>query len=182
MRESVSVIWQRVLTGSSEDWTKLVTRYASLVYSVVLRFGLTGDDAADCAQQTWIALYKSRESIKDPTRLPSWLIRVASRKASRMVRRRAKELRALGQLAAESTVPPPEDDLIRLQERAQLNHAFEHLDDRCQEVLRAVFFAAPKKSYAEIATDMGIPVNSLGPTRIRCIKKLRRILEDLEGQ
>ena len=179
MEDTIGDIWQRVIEGSHKDWERLITRFAPLVFSVVRRSGLDENEAEDCAQQVWIDLYKGRLTIQDPQGLPAWLIRVASRKAARIVKRLTKEREARGQNVITQTEPPADDELIRLERYAQLELALDQLDDRCRTLLRAVFYSSPECSYRDIAAELGIPLNSLGPTRSRCLKKLRKILTEL---
>ena len=182
MSRAIIDIWQGVLGKSEKDWETLVRKLAPLVYTVVHRCGLRGDDANDCAQQVWIDLYKGRSSIQDPQTLPAWLIRVASRKANRMMHRQIREKEAHRSLPTPSPVSPADEGLELLEHRTQLDLALEELDARCQRLLEAIFYSDQRRSYRQISIDLGIPFNSLGPTRTRCIKKLRRILTISETQ
>ena len=151
-------------------------RYASLVFSVARHVGLSSADAEDCAQQTWLALYRGRASVRDPARLPSWLTSTTRRKAQRMVRKKLRTETVHRQVDAQQEVAHPDEAIMRLQRSAQLEYALEQLDDRCARLLRAIFMSPEELSYRDIARRLGIPPNSLGPTRSRCLKKLRKIL------
>ena len=179
MKRTVSDIWNGVLQGYSESWTQLVRMFAPLVFTVARRAGLSQSDAEDCVQQTWIALYKGRNNIRDPNKLPAWLIRVTSRVAMRLVRKQARE--ELVSHGAETIISttPPDEELQQLERLTHLEIGLRQLDRRCSQVLRSIFLAPPDKTYRDIAADLGIPFNSLGPTRMRCLKKLRKILEAL---
>jgi DNA-directed RNA polymerase specialized sigma24 family protein len=48
------------------------------------------------------------------------------------------------------------------------------LPTTCRKVLEALF--SESATYERIAAELGIPSNSLGPTRTRCLEKLRRLL------
>lgn len=179
MKATVSRIWDQVLSGDPEAWESLVVRYASLVYSVACRCGLSSGDAEDCAQQTWIALYRGRHSINDPSKLPAWLTSTTKRKAVRMRARLLKAAEVHDQSQTPVAAPQPDEAIIVLQRKAQIEYAIEHLDGRCRELLTEVFFAEGDTSYRDIARKLGIPMNSLGPTRSRCLGKLKKILLDL---
>ena len=43
--------------------------------------------------------------------------------------------------------------------------------------LLALLVASPPLSYEEIGARLGMPVGSIGPTRGRCLKKLRDLME-----
>jgi len=83
-------IWQGVLQGDPPSWRTIVERYEALVFTVARRAGLTRADAEDCAQHTWLSLYRTRHTIKDPVALPAWLIRTTHRRALRMAKQQAR--------------------------------------------------------------------------------------------
>ena len=179
MAKTVSDIWSEILEGHSDSWARLVRMFAPLVFTVARRAGLSQSDAEDCVQQTWIALYKGRHNIKDPASLPAWLIRVTSRAAMRTVRKQAQEQRVNQQAATSTPAFLPAEKLQRLERLSHLEIGLDQLDRRCQGVLRAVFMAPPEKTYRDIAFDLHMAPNILGSTRMRCLEKLRKILEAL---
>lgn len=180
MTYRITEIWSDVLNGDQAAWEKIVTHYANLVFAVAGRSGLAGSDAEDCAQQVWMALYTGRHRVERPESLPAWLVSTTRRKAARLLRRQKTADRAHRQLSSNPTPLPPDETIMHWQRSAQLELALERLDDRCRNLMHAVFFAESGKSYREIARDLGIPLNSLGPTRSRCLKKLRKILDDFD--
>lgn len=177
--DSIESTWLQVRSGSSQAWTSLVRTLAPVVYSVARRWGLEDADAEEVSQQTWVALYEGRDEIEDPVALPAWLIRVASRKAQRLVRRciRSRNLPSGGSL---EPPPLPDDELLALERQAYLQLALTRLDDRCRRLIEELFLVHPPKSYQEIARTLGLRPNSLGPIRARCLQRLRLILEDFE--
>jgi len=179
VKATVSTIWDRVLSGDSEAWESLVLRYATLVYSVACRCGLSSSDAEDCAQQTWVALYRGRHSINDPSKLPSWLTSTTKRKATRMRTRLLRAIELYDQSELSIPTPQPDEAIIELQRKAQIDYALEQLDGRCRELLTEIFYSSGDTSYKEIARKFGIPMNSLGPTRMRCLAKLKEILTEM---
>jgi RNA polymerase sigma factor (sigma-70 family) len=181
MSLSLGEIWNRVKDGDKSAWSEIVARYANLVFTVARRVGLTTYDAEDCAQHTWLALYRHRNAIRDPRRLPAWLILTTRREAIRMIQRQ----RRAGSLALESTeetaVALPDEELMRLEQLDALEHALSKLDPRCRTLLRALFFSEESLSYNDIAVSLGLAPNSMGPIRSRCLKRLKRILEEADG-
>lgn len=75
--------------------------------------------------------------------------------------------------------PLPDDELLSLERQAHIEIAMRRLDGRCRQLVEALFFAPSDKSYKDIAGALGIPANSLGPTRTRCLNKLRKILIEI---
>lgn len=177
--KSIEHTWEQVRAGSTQGWTSLVRLLSPVVYSVARRWGLSVSDAEDVAQQTWLALYERRDQIEDPAALPAWLIRVVSRKAQRRNRRRFRDndLRVGSNLNEERL---PDEELLALERLAILRLAMTRLDERCRRLVEELFLSDPRKSYQEIARDLGLKPNSLGPIRSRCLQKLRRIFEDFD--
>lgn len=56
--------------------------------------------------------------------------------------------------------------------------ALASLDERCRTLLTLLFYRPDRPPYAQIAAMLGTSEGSIGPARIRCLQKLRRILED----
>jgi hypothetical protein len=56
---------------------------------------------------------------------------------------------------------------------AALREAFAHLTPCCQQLIAALI-EDPPVPYAEISARLDIPVGSIGPTRGRCLDRLRR--------
>lgn len=180
MNGDLSELWGQVQQGEIDAWERLVERFVALVYSVARRNGLEASDAEDCCQQTWMALYVSRHRISDGEKLPGWLAATAYRRAMRILRKQASMRRS--EERAPDAAPPltPEDQLLILQRRLILKGALDELDERCRKLLTALFLTEDEISYRELSQRLKIPFNSLGPTRRRCLSKLKAILRDLE--
>jgi hypothetical protein len=56
---------------------------------------------------------------------------------------------------------------------AALWRAFETLSSRCRALLR-VIVGSPPPTYDELSAALGMPIGSIGPTRARCLERLRR--------
>jgi RNA polymerase sigma factor (sigma-70 family) len=169
-------LWQKTLAGDPAAWQLLVKRYQSLVYAVATRAGLSMADAADCFQQTWVALYENRRRIQDPTRLSAWLVTTAKREAMRLRRRALLDTGDGTEIDHPDRSPLPDEELITLELQAQLEIAVAELDPRCRQVVELFFFAPEEQSYDQIAESLGMTMNSLGPVRRRCLERLKQIL------
>jgi len=58
-----------------------------------------------------------------------------------------------------------------------LERAVDELPERCQELIRLLYFDSAEPTYAEVSHRLGMPVASIGPTRARCLEKLRKFLQ-----
>jgi DNA-directed RNA polymerase specialized sigma24 family protein len=63
--------------------------------------------------------------------------------------------------------------LLTRERNSALRRAFAGVGERCQALLRMLAAVNPP-SYEEIAAALGMPVGAVGPTRSRCLDKLRR--------
>lgn len=179
MNRTNEQLLDEVKLGHEWAWKVLVARYEKLVMSVAMRCGLSKADAEDCAQMSWIALYRNLGSIRNPTRLGAWLAITTRRNATRMAKRLAARNEYLeGDGSDEPELSLSEQEAARLEQRVHLEYAINQLDNRCRKLIREIFYSPKGDSYREISDRLGISENSIGPTRYRCLEKLRRILKE----
>jgi RNA polymerase sigma factor (sigma-70 family) len=160
--------------GDQAAWDALVDRYANLLWSVARAHRLSDADAADVVQTTWLKLVEHLGRIKDPERLPGWLATTARHECLRQIRRAGRER------PSDDRDWPDEpgqsvtvDAALLLGERdAVLWRALATLSAQCRQLLR-VLMATPPPSYAEVSDALGMPIGSIGPTRQRCLERLR---------
>ena len=179
MIPDVRELWSRVRRDEPKAWRQLVELYGRLVYSVARRVGLSVPDAEDCAQCTWLALYRRRKSLKNPAGLPAWLIRTAHHQAVYLHRRSARDvdLDSLDALPDEGLLP---DAVVeRLERQALVEIAMRHLDPRCRMLLEQLYLTPRRRSYRQLARDLGLKSNAVGPLRSRCLARLQRILKKI---
>jgi RNA polymerase sigma factor (sigma-70 family) len=160
--------------GSEEAFGELVAELTSTLWHVARATGLSRPDAEDVVQTTWLSLVSHLKTIHTPAGLKSWLVTTTKREAWRV---RAAELRQLPADQDWLTMIPDqaagsEERLVMEQEMRDLRTAFLTLSARCQELLRIVAFVT-RPDYDEVAAKLGMPRGSVGPTRGRCLEKLR---------
>jgi RNA polymerase sigma factor (sigma-70 family) len=173
--------------GDSTAWRRLLNRYEGLVYSIPLRYGLSRDDAADIAQLTFTILVQSLDALPEDSRLGAWLATVARRHTWHLMecnRRERPDERLEGMDIAESAVVlGKKSDAAESIEHWELSEwlkaGLSKLGEPCRELLVALYFEPERtsSSYAEVAERLGRPVGSIGPSRARCLKRLRRVLD-----
>ena len=171
------------LRGEAEAWDQLVRRYGGLVYTVARRYGLDDEDAADVFQNTWSALWERLGEVRNRSRLAPWLITVAGRLSYQAIERRQRQ-NARYQTEVDLDDQPdsdlsPEDQAVAEDQAARVRAAMARLPPRCRELLECLFYDPAAPSYAEIARRLGVAVDTVGPLRGRCLKHLRRLLEEL---
>lgn len=183
---------RRCSVGDAAAWKLLVRRYQRLVHTVVLRAGFDEHTAADVFQTVFERLHLALPTLREPERLSAWIVTTAKREMLLALRRRGREtsfdaLREVGDAGAgpafdpQAPDPVPEALLEDLQQLHLLRLALERLDERCRALLELLFADDDERpAYAEIAARLGMPVGSLGPTRARCLAKLRRLHSEVE--
>jgi RNA polymerase sigma factor (sigma-70 family) len=179
VKQPIDEIWNEVVQGDHDAWQAVLRIYAPLVHTVARRIGLSDIDTEDCAQHTWMALYRNRRTIRDPARLPYWLIQTTRRQAMRMSQRSARDSLLQPYPEPSAAVDLPDEEILRLERQAILEAGLSRLSAQCSRLLRALFLSPENRSYRDIAKDLGLSPNTMGPLRSRCLKKLRRILDDM---
>ncbi|GIE94510.1 RNA polymerase sigma factor [Paractinoplanes rishiriensis] len=162
-------------------WEALTDRYTNLLWSIARSMRMSDSDAEDAVQTTWLRLVEHLDQVREPERIGSWLAAVLRRECIE-IHRRAGRLRVGepdgrdGWDGAAAATDPLDDAVLRDERDAALWRAFGGLKPSCQRLLR-VLMADPPPSYAEAAAALDIPVGSIGPTRQRCLKCLRGLLD-----
>lgn len=164
--------------GDNAAWDVLVDRYVGLLWSIALRHGIGEADAADVVQSTWMRLLEHVEEIRDPSRVAAWLATTARREALRVVElRRRVALRPDADMFDGPDVlsTPVDEHLLSSELRRDARLAVETLPDSWRQLME-LLVSDPPMSYEEISQRLDMPIGSIGPTRGRCIVRMRSIL------
>lgn len=176
------------LANRAGAWEEFVRRYADLIYSTIqAKIGLHEEDRADAFQNTILSIYQNLHTLRDTDRLVAWIIRIAYYQGVDRVRARirARET-AIGDLAPEDLHHrrdadvdsiPPDDLQIRLERAQRARETMTLLPEKCRHLFHQLFYEDPTPEYSEISRRVGIPIGSIGPTRARCLEKMRRLWE-----
>jgi RNA polymerase sigma factor (sigma-70 family) len=163
--------------GDVQAWDALVERYAPLIWSICRKYRLADADADDVAQSVWLHLVNHLGKIREPAALAGWLATTARREAGRLVRAARGPHAAVYALDAETMADERSDtaeqEVLAAERHAALREAYTHLPTECQRLV-AMLTADPPVPYAEISTRLAMPVGSIGPTRSRCLDRMRR--------
>jgi RNA polymerase sigma factor (sigma-70 family) len=162
----------RARDGDQAAWDDIVERFAPLVWSLCRRYRLSAADADDVGASVWLRLVERLDTIRDPAALPGWLATTTHRECMNVLRARKRET-PLDVEPAEQTGPASDEWLLKQERHIALRAGFAELPDHCRELL-ALVFADPPVPYAIISSTLDLPVGGIGPTRQRCLDKLRR--------
>lgn len=160
----------RARTGDQKAWRELVRRYSRLIWSVARDHRLSGADAADVSQVTWLRLTEQLQDMHEPGKVQAWLVTTARRESLKLLRERGArpDISALLE-----PVDNPEQEVVRGVRDEVLWRAVNSLPRRCRLLLRLVAHN-PELSYAELGGAVGLAPGSIGPEKHRCLAALRR--------
>jgi RNA polymerase sigma factor (sigma-70 family) len=167
------------LSGDERAWGELIDRYNRLIFSIPLRQGLSREESADVFQAVCLDLVAELPKLRDPQALPAWLIRTTARKVGKWKRRNERYVPDDGSLGEEAAdVDELPDSLIDHCQRMQaIRDGIEALSERCQAMVRMLFFETPARPYKEVARALGVATGSIGFLRMKCLDRLRSVLE-----
>lgn len=163
--------------GDDLAMSRLVDAVTPVMWRAARGAGLDSGTAEDVVQEVWLTLYRQADRITDAQAVLQWLL-VSTR------RRAWAEARRAGRVQTEDEpvdrVAPvadgPEATMLRIDAERTLWKHFRQLPPRCRALL-SVVATGDRPDYAGLAAAMGVSVGSIGPTRGRCLAKLRASLE-----
>lgn len=176
---SLTELVNRAVDGDQTAWDAIIERFNDLLWAVARSHRLSMADAGDVVQATWLRLVEHLGTIREPERLAGWLSVTARHECWALLRRSGREVLVWDGTESYDTVddrlPPVDLSLLQDERDAHLWRAFGQLPERCQALLR-VLMAAEPMSYADVAQALDMHVGSIGPTRMRCLDRLRQLV------
>ncbi len=186
------------LAGRGAAWDGLVVRLERVVWKAVNMMTTDREVRADAFAATWLRLAERLETIREPEKLPGWLTTTATNEVRQIVRQRDRGHRSTTESWSSSTRPSPDgvgdlvdtfaadggehsDGLIAAEQRRSVRSAFGQLDEQCREIITVLVLADPPLPYDEASEVLGRPIGSLGPSRRRCLDKMKLLLDRTPG-
>ena len=163
--------------GGTAHMDLLVDLLNPILWNIARAQGLTPPAAEDAVQTAWLRLVEHAERIEDPQTVMQWLLITTKRESWRVGRQgqRSSSAPDLG-MDLPDRDPGPEGVAVLSERQRVLWGHLQTLPHKCRELLRVVAFA-DRPDYAQVSTALGMPVGSIGPTRGRCLAKLRSLLQ-----
>jgi RNA polymerase sigma factor (sigma-70 family) len=177
--EHVMALVRAAASGDRAAWDAIVSRYVSLLWAVALRHGLHESDAADVVQTTWLRLLEHIEEIREPSRVGSWLATTAQREALRCIahhRRNVLNDESVDFDGPDRLLAPLDEGLLNREAAAAARSAMDTLPPTWRSLIE-LLIQDPPPSYEQIGADLGLPIGSIGPTRGRCVRRLRAAVD-----
>lgn len=159
--------------GAIDVLVKLVT---PVLWHTARACGLGTAESEDAVQQTFVVLVRQSHTISDPQAVVRWLTVTLRRQAWRD---RAATKREGGEPTDSDLPSQPSAEALAVlsDEQRRLWEQVTKLPERCRKLLRVIAFS-PRPDYAALALELGMPMGSIGPTRGRCLAKLRQQLDE----
>ena len=172
------------LSNNSGAWEVLIERYQRLIYSIPIRLGMTSQEAGDIFQCVCLILVRKLSTLRKQDSLYSWLITTTTRECWRVGARSRREAgperwepdntaddcRTPENMAYERRIAEERNEVVR--------RALSQLPDRCRDLITMLYYLNEEPTYEDVAKRLNMPVSSIGPTRGRCLEKLKKILGD----
>jgi RNA polymerase sigma factor (sigma-70 family) len=172
----------RCLQGDQEAWSALIDNYKNLIYSIPIKLGMH-QDAGDIFQSVCVDLLSELPRLREHRALPKWLMQTCyhkclhyQRAANRLVELEPEGTDSDGALLASSADDLPEHLLVQLEQEQILRDAILELPERCERMVRLLFFENPPRPYESVAEELGMATGSIGAIRGRCLAYLRKHL------
>ena len=169
------------LRGDDHAWAALIQKYKNLIYSIPLKYGGTPEDAADIFQRVCLELFNELPRLRNTDNLRPWLMTVTAHQAYHWKRKQQRVTsREADGVDPEGIAGPLPAALASEVAREQVvREAIARLPERCQELVRMLFYEDPPRRYADVAKTLGLAEGSIGFIRGRCLHRLHRRLEEL---
>ena len=173
----------RCLKGDQEAWSALIDKYKNLIYSIPVKLGMH-QDAGDIFQAVCVDLLTELPRLREHRALPKWLMQTCyhkclayQRAANRLVELPPEGTKSDSVLPASSADDLPEHLLVQLEQEQILRDAISQLPEKCERMVRLLFFEMPPRPYESVAEELGMATGSIGAIRGRCLAYLRKQLQ-----
>ena len=194
--QSLSSLVAGAIDGHAAAWSALVERLQRVVWKSVNMMTFDHEVRDDAFAATWLRLAERLETIREPEKLPGWLTTTACNEVRQILRQRNRQQSMLGgDWAGNSTngfgdlldtIAGDDGDhakgMLLDESRRDVRAAFGRLDAQCREIITVLVLADPPVPYDEASEQLGRPVGSLGPSRRRCLQKMKSLLDDDQAE
>ena len=172
-RDRIEHLVSESVAGNEEAFAELTRGLSSVLWSVVRSFRLGEGDAQDVVQGVWLQLAQHLSRLREPGRLPGWLATTTRNECLLVVRRNGRF--AVSELTPEieDRGDPTDAGILRNERIRAVRSALNAMDERCRQLLSLVA-NVPPLTYGDISEMLAMPVSAIGPTRGRCLEKLRK--------
>jgi RNA polymerase sigma factor (sigma-70 family) len=170
--ESPARLLENAARGAEWAWRDLVARYSSLIHAVCRQHRIDDADAPDVIGAVWLQLVMNLTRIREPAALPGWLRTTTRNECLRLLRHRSRQIPTDSTAFADAEGPAPDATVIGAERLVAARRACAQLPRQDRQLL-SLLFSDPPTPYREISATLGIPIGSIGPSRARCLARVR---------
>lgn len=173
---SVEEAAERVLAGDPDAFRHIFDRFSRPITSFIFDIVGRRDLAEELAQETFVRAYRGLGSLRDGTKLSTWLFGIAkftAWEAIRSERRRGNVgIDEIAEMPADSREARPEEQLLGRELNGVIQEALATLDDDKRAVFSLRIFQ--QKSYDEIVDITGFSLAKVKTDLHRARSEMRR--------
>lgn len=168
--------------GDESAFETLVRLYEKRVFALTLRMCGDREDAAEAAQEAFLAAWQGLAFFRGDSSFSTWLYRLASNACVDLLRREGRRRAAAGpslddcelNLDVADTAPSPQDEAERRELREAIERGLSALTPEHRQVL--VLREMHQLSYDEIARTLDLDAGTVKSRISRARKQLRNFL------
>ncbi len=186
VEDNDTIIIEKALAGDQQAYRHLTERHRANIFHIVYKIVRDQETANDLVQETFMKAFSSLSTYRSEYRFSTWLYKIAANCSIDFLRKKRIQALSLDRHLDDSTtremeVPDysyhPEKDLMRKEQRYNIEEAIESLPTKYREVI--VYRHKDDKSYEEIADLLGIPLGTVKARIFRARELLKKKLRGL---
>ncbi|NIA17246.1 MAG: sigma-70 family RNA polymerase sigma factor [Planctomycetes bacterium] len=161
------------IAGDEDAFREIVTRYKDMLYGFLRRFLNQQDIVEEVFQETFLQLYKSRDSFDSSRSLRPWLFTIAANKARDTLRKQQRSNTiSLGTISEPSDLTTddvlnsltsyeitPYDEAAKTESAEKVREIIEKMPVNLKEILLLAYFE--QFSYKQMAQILSIPIGTV---------------------
>jgi RNA polymerase sigma factor (sigma-70 family) len=171
---------KRTVNGDESAWETLVTMRGERLRMIARGYRLSAEEMADAIQETWLNAFLHLGDLRDWERFGAWLDAIMRSQCLRAISHRQRHAYHLvpdsAAMNVVDTAIDVEREVLATERSAILHRAVARLPERERQVIREL--ATDEPSYTQVSHRLSMPIGSVGPTRMRALRRLRVILEE----
>jgi len=177
----------RFQNGDEYAFDEIVNRYKDRLLNFVFRFIGQIDESEDIVQDTFLKVYKNKNSYENIARFSTWIYTIAGNLAKTELRKRKRRrifsISKMGiddkEFELSSTARTPEENTESIFNEKIIHNAIQKLPDKFRTVI--ILRDIQELSYDEISKIIGVPLGTIKSRVNRARLKLRELLKDFKN-
>lgn len=154
-------------------WDLLVKEFTPMIRGIARRHRLGSFDQDEVVQRTFLALVRNIGRMRDPLSVGAWIATTARRACLSVIRDGGREVPTADVCELDVLDGAPDDRLLEDERRAAVRSATTSMPAHQRELVAALSIE-PSLSHRQVSERLGIPIGSIGPTRQRCLERMRK--------